>query len=104
VGASYVNVLGNSIDVTVSWTTNLAASAGDQLILTSPAPPQGTGTTYTSPVCTTCTSDGLSHTLTFADIPCEPGYWKYTVVSSRSGCSGKRVSDVKTFRVLYCLD
>jgi hypothetical protein len=102
VSASYVNVPGNTIDVTVNWKANLHASAGDQLILTSPAPPQGTGTTYTSSVCTTC--GGLSHTLTFAGIPCEPGYWTYTVVSRRSGCSQNRVSDPRTFRVVYCLE
>ena len=96
VTAGYIYNQDFTIDVTVTWETNLEAWTGDKLILKSPS-----STIYTSPVCTDCTADGLHHSLTFA-VPCEPGNWKVVVESSRAGCQGKRRSDEKKLRVLHC--
>jgi hypothetical protein len=84
------------IDVAVSWTTNLAATGDDVLVLRSPS-----GITYTE-TCSTCNSNGgLNHTVA-AGAPCEPGWWKYTVKSTRPGFT-KRGSDEKKFFV-NCID
>lgn len=80
----------SSLTVTVAWTTNLAAATpdGDELVLTDPV-----GRLH-SVVGTS--QDGLSHSLSKV-VPCEPGWWTYTVYSSRIGCDSRRASDAKKF-------
>ena len=92
VAAAYVNLSGNMIRVTATWNTNMAASVADQLILVSPNQQQ-----YVSPLCTTCSPGGLSHTLVF-DAPCEPGLWSFTVKSKES-FGTERQSATATFFV-----
>lgn len=101
--ASYDNGFDDVIDVSVTWSTNIAAEDGDQVVLTSPV--SGTHTTYTSTLCDTCSSNGgKNHSVTFTDLPCELGYWTYTVKSSRASCSTARYSEAKTVKVEYCLE
>jgi hypothetical protein len=103
VTASYDNGLNDVIDVTITWSTSIAAEDGDQVVLTSPV--SGTHTTYTSTLCDSCSSaGGMSHSVTVTDLPCEPGYWTYSVKSSRASCASSRYSDPKTFKVEYCLE
>jgi hypothetical protein len=95
--ASFEHLPGEILRVTVTWQTNMAASSGDRVTLISPAQQQ-----YTSAVCTSCTSNGTSHTLVM-DVPCVIGTWQFKVASAESfGTS--RTSGIKTFTVHYCLD
>ncbi len=90
-----VNNGNGTMTVTSQWGTNLPAPVADQVTVMSP-----NGVQYTSNPCSTCGgSDGKTHALTFAGIPCAPGLWTYTVKSQRSGCSMSRTSDAKTFFV-----
>lgn len=97
---SFVNNPGETVTFTATWGTNRQASLGDKLYLISPSP---SSQEYTSPVCSTCTADGLAHTVDF-EVPCETGYWTYWVSSRRTGCLGEQRSAVKTVKVSYCLD
>jgi hypothetical protein len=92
---------GSLIDVTATWSTDYEASAGDQLML---RPPGETSYTYASPLCTNCTSDGLNHSLVFANLPCVTGYWHYKVLSSRVAGTDTRESAEKTFKIQNCIE
>jgi hypothetical protein len=100
VAVSINYVPGDTIDVTATWATNLSATDGDQLVLIPPSQQQ-----YTSQLCANCTTEaGKHHSLTISGRPCSTGTWKYTVLSSRAGCTGKRYSNQKEFKVRNCID
>lgn len=93
VSHSVVNDAGLELTVDATWTTNLAATGTDYLVLTSPS-----NVTYTA----TATGTGTSHSASKL-CTCETGDWKYIVKSTRPGFT-PRGSDQKTIRINACVD
>jgi hypothetical protein len=99
VGVSYEVGSDDSLMITASWSTDYSATAGDSLVLTSPSNQH-----YSSPLCTNCTGNGTSHSVTYGGAgKCEGGKWYYVVSSSRGGAN-RRQSQTKYFWVNACIE
>ena len=89
----------NVFRLTVTWTSNVRADAGDSFVLT---PPPGISLVE-SPVLT-ISGDGKTHTATYTG-PCVPSgaSWNYVLSSRRTGCIQSR-TESRSFKVLYCVE